>query len=162
MTDDRPRPQYGEYAPIPPAQQYPPPVLPVEPPVAPAVERPKRTWDVAISTALILLGVWDVVGSLATYADFATVMTQIFAQQQMGEFTAVALANQIGGVLNVVRVVILAITIVISLLLLSRGRRAVWVPLAGAVLSGLSLLIGMYIVITADPAFATYLDTLRG
>jgi hypothetical protein len=93
--DDRPEPKYGQYAPVPSA---PPAVEPVpvvetapvaiEPPTEAAV-RPRRTWDVVLTTLLLLVGVYDVVTSYGTFANLGESLKTVYQQQGFGEFTSV-------------------------------------------------------------------------
>ncbi|MDZ4044308.1 MAG: DUF6264 family protein, partial [Rhodoglobus sp.] len=66
--DPRPRPRWGEYAdvpPAPPAPQYPPPSIPEPEPQPTAPKR--RTGDMVVTTALLLIGVYDVVAQWPFY-----------------------------------------------------------------------------------------------
>ena len=159
MTDPRPAPRWGEYADVPPAA---PPVA-AEPPLpdpAPAPVRPRRTGDMVITVALLVIGLYDVIVGFGTYANLTPIFTEVFAQQGFGEFTSVELATTVGMVANVLRVTILVATIAISLWLMSRGRRAFWVPLVGGAVAIIVVIICFIIVMANDPALATYIDNM--
>ena len=166
MTDERPKPRWGEYADTPPAIEYPPPTVPSVPATPPdkaeKVEPPRRTRDILITTVLLLLGVFDVASMWPTFAALGSQLGPAFEQQGVGEFTSVELANSVGQWLNVARVAILVVTIIVSLLLIARGRRAFWVPLAGGVLAMIVLLVLVSYVILNDPAFLQYVNQSRG
>ena len=158
-VDPRPRPKYGEYGPVAPAptptpaaeQQWAPPAAATE------VVRPNRTRDVVITTVLLLLGVFDVVSSFATFANFAPELTKVYAQFGIEGSASAALAAPYGAAINIVRISLLAITTLVSLLLIARRRRAFWVPLAGWALAGIGTSILIAIVMLNDPAYTAWL-----
>ena len=157
MTDDRPRPKYGEDAPLPAEPVA--PVAPVEEPAPPAPEpapqQPLRTGDVILTTLLLLVGVTDVVGSFPLFASISGQLTAVYAQLGVGGTSASPLAEPLGLAINVVRVVVLAAAVIVSLLFIQRRRRAYWVPLAGYVLAGILAGVLVLIIMLNDP---TYLD----
>lgn len=156
MTDDRPEPKYGQYAPVPPAlPETVPATVPLSPPsdrVAPS----RRTWDTAMTTFLLLLGVADVVTGFSTFANLAAGLRAAYAAQGYPVFTSDALASTMGLALNIARVTILGVTILVSLLRIRASRIAIWVPIAGAVLAGIIVIVGLLVVIMQDPALAEY------
>jgi len=163
VTDPRPRPQYGEYAPIPPATPgpeveavTPDPVSPVEkPPVdQPPVKRFSR--DLIITSALLVIGVWDVVTGFSQYSDLPTLIQQAYDQLGVGQFTSTELALSMGALINGGRVAILLLTIVLSLWRISKGKISFWIPLAGAVVAGIFVGVCSVIVMTSDPAFVAF------
>lgn len=158
MTDNRPEPKYGQYAPIPPA-------LPdAAPPTISAVAQTgqaapaRRTWDVAMTTFFLLLGVADVVTGFSTFANLADGLRAAYAAQGYPAFTSDALATTMGLALNVSRITILAVTILVSLVRIRGGKVAIWVPIAGAVLAGIVVIVGLLVVIMQDPALAEYVQ----
>jgi len=165
VTDDRPKPRWGEYAETPPAVDYPPPTVPSPadpPPSSDKPEPPRNTRDILITTALLLLGVFDVASMWSTFSALGAQLGPAFEQQGVGEFTSIALANSVGMWLNIARAAILVVTIIVSLILISRGRRAFWVPLVGGVLAAIVLLVLVSYVILNDPAFMQYVGQSRG
>lgn len=160
-VDPRPQPRWGQYADVPP----PAPVAPVPPPEPPAPQPAparRRTVDIAVTTALLILGVLDVVTRWGEYANLAATMRELYRLQDIGEFTAVGLADQVGGIINITRVVVLVATIVVSLILIQSGRRAFWVPLAGAALAFVATVGLLIAVMVSDPAIAEYAMRLSG
>lgn len=160
MTDPRPAPRWGEYADVP---TLPPPTAgerqPDPSPAAGPVRR--RTGDIVITVALLVIGLYDVIVGFGTYANLAPVFAEVYAQQGIGEFASPELAQTAGVVATVSRITILLVAIVVSMLLIARGRRAFWVPLAGAGLAML-VVIGCFVVVMAnDPGFAAYINTVR-
>ena len=166
MTEPRPQPRWGQYAPAPPTPPH-PEVLAVDPLPNPgggivASTRVRSSFDVAITVALLGVGVFDVVGGYGQYADLAPALRELYAQQGFGQFTSDALAQTIGVVANALRTVILALTIVVSLVLISRKRRAFWVPLVGAAVAVVAVVVCIVVLMASDPAVASYLEGLRG
>lgn len=155
MTDPRPAPRYGEYADLPPV------VVPPPEPVAVA-ERPRRTTDIVLTTVLLLYGVFDVVTAFGRFVELPATMREVYAQQGIGVFAADDLAITVGLACNIVRVALLVIAIVGSLLLVSRGRRAFWVPLAAGVLAALVVGALILVVVLTDPTFTAYVTQQTG
>ena len=157
MTDDRPRPKYGEYAPLgTPAAAVPVVSAPtaVEPEVQPVT--PRRTWDVALTAALLILGVLDVAGSFSRFGSLAATLRDAYAQQGIGQFTSDQLANDMGIAINVTRVVLLVAAIGFGLWRLGHNKVAFWVPLAIGGLSLLVVLVCLLVVVLTDPALAEF------
>ncbi|MGV8895415.1 MAG: DUF6264 family protein [Rhodoglobus sp.] len=163
MTDDRPRPKYGEYAPI----GSVPPVAASEPVAAPkdagiaqsapdALPTKRRTWDVGLTTALILAGVFDVVGSFSRFGNLAATLREVYAQQGLGTFTNDALANDMGIAINVTRVVLLVAAIGFGLWRLGQNKIAFWIPLTAGVLAFIVVGVCLLVVVVSDPALAEY------
>ena len=82
MTDDRPRPQYGEYAPpgwVSPVAA-PEPVIAAPPPSGtPSAAPTRRTWDVAVTLALLGFGLYSVVSGFVAFTDAPALFRQVFA-----------------------------------------------------------------------------------
>jgi uncharacterized membrane protein YqgA involved in biofilm formation len=157
MTDDRPEPRYGQYAPVPLVPAVPPVVdqqpTPATPPTA---ERQRRTWDVVLTTALLLIGVYDVASSSSVFANLGPELDTLYQQQGFGHFTSLALASQFGIGLTVARVVLLVAAIVWSLALLRARRLAFWVPLGAGVIAFLAVVACVLVLVVSDPALAQY------
>ena len=159
MTDNRPEPKYGQYAPIPPVAPggLPAPVVPAPETATPRLMTPqKRTWDVGLTTLLLFVGVIDVVTGWRTFTGLADGLKAAYAAQDYPPFTSDSLASAIGLGLNIARGTVLALTILVSLIRIRAGRIAVWVPIVGAVLAGIIVIVGLLVVIMQDPALAEY------
>ena len=172
MSDPRPEPRYGQYAdvaapktvgPNTPASaaSEPDSAARVEPefasrvvpsPVAPV----RRSWDVMLTAVLLALGVYDVVTGFSQYANLSLVLNDVFAQQGIGEFTSVSAAATVGLVVNSSRIVLIVVALGWSLTRLSRGRIAFWVPLGAGLVAAAVALIGVFVLIAIDPAFALF------
>jgi hypothetical protein len=160
MTDNRPEPKYGQYAPIPPIPapgSAPAPAVPVAESAPPReVPRGKRNRDAVITTMLLVVGVIDVVTGWRTFADLADGLRAAYAAQGYPPFTSESLASTMGLALNGARATVLALAILISVLRIRAGRIAVWIPIVGAVLAGIIVAVGLLAVIMQDPAIAEY------
>lgn len=153
MTDDRPRPKYGEYAPVVATPAVAPPVAEVLESPAPS---PRRAWDIVLTTFLLLVGVYDIVTGFGRFADLGGTLANAYSSQGFPAFTSMALATTLGLVINISRVVILAVTIALSLVRLARGRIAFWIPLAGAALGLIVVFACVLAIVMTDPALAQY------
>ncbi|MBX3098400.1 MAG: hypothetical protein KF761_02370 [Salinibacterium sp.] len=161
MTDDRPEPKYGQYAPIPPDTE-PKPVAVSSPPPPPAPKAgkapaaPNRARDIIITTVLLLLGVFDVVSAFATFADLGPTLTEVYGQLGITGASTAALAAPLGFAINVVRISVFAVTVVVSLVLIERHRRAFWVPIAGFLVAGITSSVLLGIVMLNDPTYQAW------
>lgn len=162
MTDPRPRPQYGEYAPISAAPETPPaePVAATEPEPTPQPTAKRNSRDLIFTTALLVIGVWDVFASFAQYANLAALIQQAYDQLGVGEFTSTEFALTMGSVINIGRIVILGIVVLLALWRISRGKLAFWIPLVGAVVAAIFVGICTVVVMANDPAFIAFSEGL--
>lgn len=157
-VDTRPEPKYGQYAPLPTAPLVQP--TPVQPPPdypPPVAQRPTLTRDIVVTTVLLLLGVFDVVTSFSTFANFGPELSKVYAQVGIDGTASAALAAPYGVAINVARAGLLAVTVVVSLVRIARHRRAFWVPLAGYLLSGVVTSVLVIIVMLNDPAYLAWM-----
>ncbi|WP_341952619.1 DUF6264 family protein [Salinibacterium sp. TMP30] len=202
MTDPRPRPKYGEYAPLPIAAPSHPSdgavdsqssdasVTPQQPapPVAPrdlgsassthrpdaaqphfantanaaiAPERKRRMWDVLLTSTLLLFGVVDVINTFSTVSNLGPALREGLAGQGVESFSSEALAAEAGGAANIVRLVVLVLAIVFSLIQIQRKRIAFWIPIVGAVIAGIALVVAILVTVMSDPGFMAYVDGLQ-
>jgi hypothetical protein len=132
------------------------PVATPSPPAPIAQKGRRRTWDVLLTAALLLIGVYDVAATLPQFLNLAPVLREVFAQQGVGDFTSNAAAAQAGLVIAIGRAILLVITIVVALVLLARNRVAFWVPLVGGAIGLLLIIIAVTVVLVGDPAFVKY------
>ncbi len=166
MTDDRPRPRYGEYADAPPASASQPTlepaaaVAPPEPAAAPPepAERPRRTWDVLLASLLLLWGAFDVATGLPAFASLGSTIAAAARQQGIDGFASAGLADEVGVWLNVARIVLFALAVLGTLLLLGRRRLAFWAPLAAGALAVLIAVVCIGAILLGDPGFAAYVS----
>ena len=168
MSEDRPAPRWGEYAspeelarlraeqglPEPATAEPEPVAIPGEPAAAEgAPARPAPRWDGPVTVGLLVLGLWNVIGTIPALLDFGPVFVEAaklwgVADLEVGE------AAFIGGrVLLGIWVVVMAAAIAGSWWRLRRGRTAFWVPLAGAAVAYLAMMIVMAVVLASAPGF---------
>ncbi len=186
MAEERPRPQYGEYASpeeqilaggtaVTPPENSPrnfaPPVpgtqLPggsgdVAKPGATAELAPeKRPFDTFVTTFILSLSAFIVISSSGGWADLPATLIQTYEQLGYGEFTSIELASTMGTVIAVVQSALLIMAAIMSIARLRARRASWWVPLVFGVISIVVTLILMMIVMMTDPALAAYLASTR-
>jgi len=173
MSEQRERPQYGEYASV--DEQVaaggyavePEPVAPVAQPLAPPLATTRiagappaqRPWDLALTVAFLVFGAYSVVSSIPGLLDFGTTINQIYALSGYGDYTEIALADGIGIGILVSQSVLFIVTVVITALRLRARKLAFFVPLIGGAVAGIVIFALMLVAITSDPAFAAMLST---
>lgn len=159
MTDPRPRPQYGEYAPIDQTPVAPPPPAKVQDPAPEAVAPPR---DVLFTTFLLAVGAFDVVTSWGQIADLPSALQTLYTAQGVGEYTSIGFATTVGLVANLLRATILVVVIVLSLVRIQRKRRAFWIPLIGGVAAAIVLMVSVTVAMLGDPALLAFLGSRAG
>ena len=176
-SDERARPQYGEYAtpdevaaargPLPKAPAEPRRVVPDRSLSAPGAgsaapipsARPRpRPANNLITALLLVVGSWNTVSSIPSYLDFGQVLTQGVAVAGYGTVTFGQTAHTAGIVLLAVSFLLLIAAIGVSLWLIRRGRRSVWVPVVAAAVYLAASIVVMTVVVANTPAL---LDVLQ-
>lgn len=174
MTDERPRPQYGEYASTEeqllaggtavPAREFPPPAPGTRIEAGAAVgeqaslRQRRRSRDVVVTTFLLSMSAYFVISTISGWTDFATTLDEAYAQLGYGDYTSVELANSIGLAITIVQLVLLVVSAIMSIAFIRSGRTSYWVPLAFGALSIIVTVILMMVAMTSDPALANYLN----
>ena len=176
--DERPRPQYGEYAPEgwtwqPPAGETtsdPAPQLPTPPAPrsarahpAPSADgtRPDRPADRAVTILLLVigvLGVWLAVGVLQAMPQSIELL---HTQEGIEPYTP---GPEIPGLIltgSIVQIVIWVIAAVGSIALMRARRPSFWLPLAAGVIAAIALFVFTAIALSGDPALIEQLTTTR-
>jgi hypothetical protein len=171
MSDDRPEPQYGEYAT--PEQQA---AAMGRPYVSPAqqaateeaarqamsqvvIARPTGYANRFLTVLLLALGALALVERIPTYFSYAASFRGTFASTPLASVTVPASLDAAGIPTLIANVVLFAATVLVSILLLRRGRVSFYVPIVGAVLYGIA---GLLIVQLYAPSVMTQLVTLAG
>lgn len=175
----RPRPQYGEYA-TPEEQrsriQQPDPALlpPVEPvPVAPhpvpngvrgpvaGTARPPFRPDRVITVILLGMGAVNVLFSAQSFFDLSEALARTTASMQIpGEFTNIAAARTWGAIAAVSLIVGYLVTAFAAWRRLRAGRISWWIPVVGAIVTYVVVVVCVMVPLTGDPAFQQYVSTL--
>jgi hypothetical protein len=182
--DERPRPQYGEYAPegwswqppveadasggTPPAAA--PPAAPAptahtapqadgaaEPSVRQAQDGARRgpTWDRILTIALLTLGAFGAWDSARSMQQLGQQVQAAYTMLGIGDFTAPEWLPALSVAGIVVQLSLYAVILGLAILRLRARRIAFWIPLAGGVLSVIVTGTGLAVIVFSDP---TYLD----
>lgn len=175
MSDERPRPQYGEYA-TPEEQrariQQPDPALmapaPVEPaaaeaPAAADVPAPvrQRPVDRLVTAMLLGVGAVNVFFSAQGFSDPSAAFSQTFSAMGIpGEFSNFDSAQTWGMIAAVVLVAGYLLTALGSWARLRAGRLAWWLPLVGATVTYIVVSVCLAIPLAGDPAFQAYVTSV--
>lgn len=167
--------------PVPPVPVLPVPVPPVlRPPAVPGTpqtpdasarvgaqpapgvpgRRPRR-WDIILTAALLGYATINVIAQLLAKDTLATIATQFFTAQGIGDYTPTALTTSLGNTLNVITLALFVVTVLVTTWMLRRGRVAFWVPIAGGVVATIVALVFVVILLQSDPAFTALLDRTR-
>jgi hypothetical protein len=182
--DERPRPQYGEYAPegwtwqppaedrhsdapAPPPQAAPEPAPAAVPAAAASVEgRADRPVDRLITIMLLVLGVFGAWSAIATIQSLPDQLPQ--AIRQAGELLGTGAATfdytpgpEVPGILlvgSIAQVVLWLLTAWWSVSRIRARRLAFWVPLVGGVISFALLYAVMFVIVIMDPALVESLS----
>ncbi|MFH8250477.1 DUF6264 family protein [Microbacterium sp. B2969] len=183
MSDDeRPRPQFGEYA-TPEEQrariQQPdaswaietgqapgettPPALPAPAPAwgpPPPSPRAMRNADRTATLILLIIGAFNVAVTAYSYFDLASLADQAMKILGIeGEFTNTASAQLWGPIAAGVLIVGYLLTAVLSWLNLRAGRVTWWIPLVGALVTYLGVYVCLAVPLMGDPAFTQFVTT---
>lgn len=170
MSD--PRPRYGELA-TPEEQRLaaglpavdvvvesPSPAVEVAPAAASARRHPV---DRFATIALLAYGLINVVLTGLSYLDLPRVMNESMRILGIeGEFTNYAQGRTWGMVAAIVLVVGWSATAALSIRRLRTGRITWWIPVVGAVVTGITASLCLTVPMMGDPAFIAYVDQLSG
>ncbi|GAA3761264.1 hypothetical protein GCM10022240_12240 [Microbacterium kribbense] len=173
QPNGRPRPQYGEYAsaeeqrarirepaspapPVGPAPAAPPPASGMRPARAAASRHPV---DRIVTIALLAYGGVNVLLSVMSFVNLAEVVGTTYTMMGVpGHFTDTAAAHAWGIAAAVVMVVGYLGTLLLSVRAIRHGRRSWWIPVVGAVVSYIGVVICVAVPLMNDPAFVGYLQ----
>ncbi len=168
MTDERPKPKYGELAPegwvwkppqptTPDAHQTPSPAsAPVVSPTARAEApdsstKPRNTTDLVITSILLVIGLITTANSVSSLLELPAIIQQVLDIQGLDvTYTATAAANLLGTIGAVVLALIYAAAVWLSVTALRARRRAFPIPIACAVLSFMAMFFVLMLAFFAD------------
>lgn len=175
MTDQRP--QYGELATpeeqrraaglppleevvtVPPVAQVPEPAREI--PRASALSARSHPLDRFATIALLAYGLINVIITGLSYLDLPSVMNNAMDILGIeGEFTNFAQGKTWGTIAAVVLAVGWAITAMLSIRRLRRGRITWWLPIVGAMATMIVVVICISVPMMGDPAFAAYVEQM--
>lgn len=161
MTDDRPKPQYGEYAT--PEQQaaamghvYVPPTAP-EPATDVAPDYPRQSSYVGrfVTIFLLALGGLNLVTGVPTYLDLTSTLRAAAEVSGTSLHNLPSSVNGAGIPIIIANVVIYALTVLWAMFALRRGRASVYIPIVGFFVFGLVLCV---LLVLYAPGYFTALQ----
>ena len=172
--DTRPRPQFGELAPegwswTPPQNDAGIPAVPAAPgsassaplvaPTADSAFRAPRApgWDRPVTLGLLIFGLLATFFAISVLGALPDALQMLYTQQDLGTYTPDAAVAGLILAGRIVEVGIWLASAVVSTLLLTRGRRAFYVPLIGGFVSVIAIFVFISAVLTTDP---TLLDSV--
>ena len=177
--DERPRPQYGEYAPegwtwqpppgettSDPAPQMatPPAPRPARAVAAASVDRgarPDRPADRAVTILLLVIGVLGVWLAVSVLQAMPQSIQLLHTQEGIEPYTP---GPEIPGLIltgSIVQIVIWVIAAVGSIALMRARRPSFWLPLAAGLIAAIALFVFTAIALSGDPALIEQLTTTR-
>jgi hypothetical protein len=173
--DNRPRPQYGELAPegwswTPPKSDAGIPAVPAAPasassapPVAPTADSALLAtrapgWDRPVTLGLLIFGLLATFFSISVLGALPDALQMLYTQQDLGTYAADAAVAGLIMAGRIVEVGIWLASAVVSTLLMTKGRRAFYVPLIGGVVSIITIFVFISAVLATDP---TLLDSVN-
>lgn len=127
----------------------------------PAAAGRRRRWDIILTAGLLGYATINVIAQLLARDTLATIATQFFVSQGIGDYTPTALTASLGTTLNVITLALFVITVLVTTWMLRSGRIAFWVPITGGVVATIVALVFVVILLQADPAFVQLLDRTR-
>ncbi|MGR0318305.1 DUF6264 family protein [Agromyces sp. ZXT2-3] len=179
--DERPRPQYGEYAPEgwswqPPADDRtdaaasapappPPPAAPArgpEPATGDATTRPPRTTDRFFTILLLALGAIGAWNTSVSLQQLPGAIQGVYTDQGVGTYTPQPWLPTLALVGTVFMLALYAAVLGWSIMRLRARKLAFWVPLVGGAVAFLATMVLTSIVFLTDPTFQSYLEQMTG
>jgi hypothetical protein len=168
--DERPRPQYGEYAPegwswqpqseprADAAASAPAPPPPPAPP-APAVAAARtNTVDRMVTIALLVLGAFGAWNSATSLQQLPAAIQTVYSQQGIGTYAPQEWLPTLALIGTVSMLALYAGVLGWSIARLRAGRIAFWVPVVGGVVALVATIVLTGIVFFTDPTFLSYVQ----
>lgn len=178
---ERPRPRYGELAPdgwtwqppqpsgerikntagapTPPPPQSATPQIPGQAPwMGPVRPAPSRapSWDLAVTVILIVVGLLGTFLAISILAALPQAVQVLYTQEGLGTYTP---APSVAGIItagSITEAAVWLASTVVAILLITRGKRAFYVPLIGGVVAFVVIFVFMTIVLATDPTLFDY------
>lgn len=167
--DERPRPQYGEYAPegwtwqpqaeprADAAASVPPPPPPAPP--APAVAAARtNTVDRMVTVALLVLGALGAWNSATSLQQLPAAIQTVYTQQGVGTYSPQEWLPTLALVGTVAMLALYAGVLGWSIARLRAGKLAFWVPVVGGVVALVTMIVLTGIVFFTDPTFVGFVQ----
>ena len=181
--DERPRPQYGEYAPEgwswqPPADEradaaasapHPAPPPPAQPapsgPDAPALQASAtqtRSADRFFTILLLALGALGAWNTSVSLQQLPAAIQTVYTQQGVGTYTPQEWLPTLALVGTVFMLALYAAVLGWAIARLRARKVAFWVPILGGAIALVSTIVMTSIVFLTDPTFQSYLERMSG
>ena len=168
MTDDRPKPQYGEYATpeqqaaamgrnyVPPAPSAPTPAP--ERPVDLAPDYPRQSSYLGrfLTIFLLALGGLNLITGVPTYLDLSSTLRAAAEVSGTSLHNLPSSVNGAGIPIIIANVVTYALTVIWAVFALRRGRASVYIPIVGFIVFGLVLCV---LLVLFAPGYFTALQS---
>lgn len=125
--------------------------------------RPARRPRDSVTTVVLLgLGLAWVILSIPGASDLVGTLNRTYAiQGYTGHYGPVALASALGLAINISSIALWGITCAVSIAVLRRHRRAFYIPLIGAVVTGIVVLSLTLVAMLNDPGLIAYVNSLQ-
>jgi hypothetical protein len=178
--DERPRPQYGEYAPEgwswqPPADE--PATAEATPAPAPAAaqqaasardaaaptdaaeRKPAPRWDRIITIALLVLGAFGAWDSARSMQQLGQQIQTTYTMLGIGDFTPPEWLPTLSVAGIILQLSLYAAVLGLTILRMRRRRIAFWIPLTGGAVSVAITVVIMAIVVFSDPTYLGFVTS---
>jgi hypothetical protein len=178
QRDERPRPQFGEYAPEgwswqPPADERadaaasaphpaPPPPSPAQAPAPAAAATAPRTVDRFFTILLLALGAVGAWNTSVSLQQLPAAIQTVYSQQGVGTYTPQEWLPTLALIGTVVMLGLYAGVLGWSIARMRARKTAFWVPLVGGAVAVLLTIVLTSIVFLTDPTFMSYVEQLSG
>lgn len=116
-----------------------------------------RGVDRFATIALLALGLYSVLTTVATMTDLAGYLEQTMKAMGMGSYTATAATGIVAAVVSGVNIVVWIAAAWLSTVSLRAGRLTFWIPLAAGVAVTLITGVCYAVLLMGDPSFIEYL-----
>jgi Family of unknown function (DUF6264) len=130
-----------------------------DPATDPAKRKPPPSWDVPVTIALLLGGLYTATTSFATAPNAAVSFDEYMVSAGIGHYTQTALAVGSSYATAASELLALLLAIGFSVPRLRTHRRAFWIPLVSAAISLTLALVFSAVAFFGDPAFQAYLNS---
>lgn len=167
--DPRPQPRYGELAPEgwnwDPGANVSRPTGGDTPPFAssPALKSPADqtkpavpSWDRAVTLGLLALGLAATFVSIGVLNALPQAIQMLYTQSHLGTYVPDASVAGLVTAGGITEAVVWMVTAAASILLVSRGKRAFYVPVIGAVIGFVVIFAFMMVVLATDPTLIDF------
>lgn len=123
------------------------------------IPRANKTTDRIATILLLAAGAMGALNLAEAFMNLDKTFAQIYDLYDLGTFDAPEWFGVLGTVGWISVLAVYALTLIISVQFMQRGRLAFWVPLAGATLSFILVTILMMIAVSSAPELIEYMQT---